>query len=322
MGGREAVKMAAWIKPKMEHKRFVTRLLQIHAHLILCFRAEEKIEIAKEGGKTVVRPKQSLTGLDGWVPVAEKNLPYELTLSLLLTADQPGVPKPIKLPGAVAVVRAARPADQRARPASSSRSGPAAAPPEAPEMAQATDQLLEARGPAGEARRDDAGGRAAPRPVQPGAARGVAAEADRSRRRRSSTSSSRRTRSPTCSPLLRAPPRGARGSLPAAVPRVARRPVATRRDRRRRRAARAGRHGVEGRGVTRTCRIDGCTGRHARGLFCCATHWHTLPKPLRDEIWRTFRAHGVFSVEYMQAAENAEAYLEDRGARDMSQALA
>jgi hypothetical protein len=92
------MKMASWIKPKMEHKKLVTRLLQINAHVILCFRAEEKIEIAKEGGKTVVRPKQSLVGLDGWVPVAEKNLPYEMTLSVLLTADSPACPKPIKLP--------------------------------------------------------------------------------------------------------------------------------------------------------------------------------------------------------------------------------
>lgn len=98
LGGRDAVKMTAWIKPKTAHKKMVSRLLQVNAHLILCFRAEEKIEIGKDAdGKTVVRPKKSLTGLDGWIPVSEKNLPYELTLSFLLTADHPGVPKPIKL---------------------------------------------------------------------------------------------------------------------------------------------------------------------------------------------------------------------------------
>lgn len=98
MGGRDAVKMTAWIKPKMAHKAMVNRLLQVRAHLILCFRAEEKIEIVKVDGKTEVRPKRVLTGLDGWVPVCEKTLPYELTVSFLLTADAPGVPKPIKLP--------------------------------------------------------------------------------------------------------------------------------------------------------------------------------------------------------------------------------
>lgn len=101
MGGRDSAKMSSWIKPKMEHKKFVSRLLQLRAHLILCFRAEERIEIVKEGGKTVVRPKQSPTGLAGWMPVAEKNFAYELTASFLLTADQPGVPKPIKLPEAL-----------------------------------------------------------------------------------------------------------------------------------------------------------------------------------------------------------------------------
>lgn len=94
---REQVKMAAWIKPKMSHKAMVQKLLQLRAHLILCFRAEQKIEMVKEDGKMKILPKQSLTGLDGWIPVCEKNLPFELTASFLLTADAPGMPKPIKL---------------------------------------------------------------------------------------------------------------------------------------------------------------------------------------------------------------------------------
>jgi AAA domain-containing protein len=94
---REACKMAAWIKPKMAHKKMMARLLQLRAHLILCFRSEPKIEMVKKDGKLVIQPKQTLTGLDGWVPICEKNLPYELTASFLLTADKPGVPKPIKL---------------------------------------------------------------------------------------------------------------------------------------------------------------------------------------------------------------------------------
>jgi len=96
-GKREACKMAAWIKPKLAHKHMVQKLLQVRAHLILCFRAEPKIEMVKEGGKMVIRPKETLTGKDGWVPVCEKNLPFELTASFLLTADAPGMPKPIKL---------------------------------------------------------------------------------------------------------------------------------------------------------------------------------------------------------------------------------
>lgn len=94
---REAVKMAAWIKPKMQHKKMVQRLLQVRAHLILCFRAEEKIEMVRKDGKMEIVPKQSLIGINGWIPISEKNLPFELTASFLLTADEPGKPKAIKL---------------------------------------------------------------------------------------------------------------------------------------------------------------------------------------------------------------------------------
>ena len=93
----ERVKMASWIKPKMAHKKMVQQLLQVRAHLILCFRAEEKIEMVKVDGKMQIIPKTSMTGLNGWIPVCDKSLPYELTVSFLMTADAPGVPKPIKL---------------------------------------------------------------------------------------------------------------------------------------------------------------------------------------------------------------------------------
>ena len=95
---REAVKMASWIRPKLAHKRLVQRMLQVRAHLIICFRAEAKIEMVKgANGRMEVRPKQTLTSLDGWIPICEKNLPYELTLSALLLAENPGVPVWIKL---------------------------------------------------------------------------------------------------------------------------------------------------------------------------------------------------------------------------------
>lgn len=94
---REACTMLAWVEPKQSHKRFVGRLLQCRAHLILCLRAEPKIEMAREDGKMVVREKRGPTGAHGWFPVCEKSLPYEATTSLLLLAERPGVPIPIKL---------------------------------------------------------------------------------------------------------------------------------------------------------------------------------------------------------------------------------
>lgn len=100
LGGRDAVKMTAWIKPKLAHKHMVAKLLQVRAHLILCMRAEEKIDIVDDPdkpGKKKIVPKVGPAGFKGWLPICEKNLPYELTASFLLTADAPGVPKPIKL---------------------------------------------------------------------------------------------------------------------------------------------------------------------------------------------------------------------------------
>lgn len=94
---REACKFASWIKPKTAHKKMVSRLLQLRAHVILCFRAEPKVEIQKADGKTKIVPKVTATSVDGWIPVCEKMLPFELTASFLLTADRPGVVKPIKL---------------------------------------------------------------------------------------------------------------------------------------------------------------------------------------------------------------------------------
>jgi hypothetical protein len=97
MGEREGARMSSWIVPKRRHKRFVQELLRTPAHVILCLRAEDKIEIVKQNGKTVVRPKESLIGAEGWIPICEKRLPFEATISLLLLQGNPGVPIPIKL---------------------------------------------------------------------------------------------------------------------------------------------------------------------------------------------------------------------------------
>lgn len=97
LGAREATKLLSWAKPKQGHKAMVQKLLQIRAHLILCFRAEEKVDMVKEDGKTKIVPKEGPGGFKGWLPICEKNLPYELTASFLLMAEKPGVPVPMKL---------------------------------------------------------------------------------------------------------------------------------------------------------------------------------------------------------------------------------
>jgi len=99
---REKMTFAAWIKPKMSHKRMVARLLQLRMHLILCFRAEEKVKAKKKNGKTEWEAV-------GWQPICATGLEYELTYSFLLRHEHPGIYKDreegseyghaIKLPG-------------------------------------------------------------------------------------------------------------------------------------------------------------------------------------------------------------------------------
>jgi hypothetical protein len=60
-------------------------LLQCRASIIFCLRADEKIRIARENGKTVVEPL-------GWMPICEKRFMFEMTASFTLTPDKPGIP--------------------------------------------------------------------------------------------------------------------------------------------------------------------------------------------------------------------------------------
>lgn len=93
MRGSEARNIIAWSKPKMAHKEMVQKLLQLRAHLILCFRAEPKIKIEKgSDGKNKIIDA-------GWQPICAKGIEFELTCSFLLSHEKPGMPThPIKLP--------------------------------------------------------------------------------------------------------------------------------------------------------------------------------------------------------------------------------
>lgn len=72
-----------WKDPKLAHKKMMNALLQCRATIIFCLRADEKIEIIREGGRTQVRPL-------GWMPICEKRFMYEQTASFTLTPDHPG----------------------------------------------------------------------------------------------------------------------------------------------------------------------------------------------------------------------------------------
>ena len=99
---RDRLSVGAWREPKTLNKKFVSRLLQCRAHLIMCFRADEKMRIEKvtdDRGrtKTVIIQAKDLPPNERWAPICERRLPYELTLSLILTPQNPGYPIPVKL---------------------------------------------------------------------------------------------------------------------------------------------------------------------------------------------------------------------------------
>lgn len=103
---RERLSIGAWKTPKMKHKRFVSRLLQCRAHLVICMRAEERLRmetVEEEGNngrkykKTVIIQAKDLPPEERWSPITERRFPYELALSLILTPQAPGFPVPVKL---------------------------------------------------------------------------------------------------------------------------------------------------------------------------------------------------------------------------------
>lgn len=99
---RERYSIGAWRDPKRAHKQFVSRLLQCRAHIILCMRADEKMRMEKvkdDRGRerTVIVQAKDMPPAERWQPICEKRLPYEMTVSFVLTPDRPGFPVPIKL---------------------------------------------------------------------------------------------------------------------------------------------------------------------------------------------------------------------------------
>ena len=92
----------------MAHKRFVNRMLQSRAHLIFCLRAEEKLrmETVEEQGsngkvfkKTLIIAPKDMPLPERWSPICEKNFMFEMTCSVVVTNERPGVPIHVKVNG-------------------------------------------------------------------------------------------------------------------------------------------------------------------------------------------------------------------------------
>ncbi len=93
MGRNDKAKLTAWIKPKSEHKKMLNKLLQLKAHLIMCFRAEEKTQMKKnpKSGKIEVTDA-------GYKPICAKGIEFETLAFFLLDQENPGKPAWMKLP--------------------------------------------------------------------------------------------------------------------------------------------------------------------------------------------------------------------------------
>lgn len=55
------------------------------------------------------------------------------------------------------------------------------------------------------------------------------------------------------------------------------------------------------------CPLEGCDRKRARTELLCSPHWFAVPKPLRDEVWRTYKRFGVLSDPYNGAVTAAYA---------------
>lgn len=61
------------------------------------------------------------------------------------------------------------------------------------------------------------------------------------------------------------------------------------------------------------CHWPGCTVKVPPMLWGCRKHWYTLPKPIRDRIWATYRPGQETtkdpSAEYLEAANDAREWV-------------
>jgi hypothetical protein len=99
--------MPNWAKAKMAHKRLVNHLLSSPMHIILCLRARDKVKMLKRGDAMIINAGQETSDAPiadkdiviqlGLQPVCEKNLVFEMLLSLQLD-ERTHFATPIKVP--------------------------------------------------------------------------------------------------------------------------------------------------------------------------------------------------------------------------------
>lgn len=83
---REACKMAAWIKPKMDASKLVQKIVRAKIPIIACLRGKAKTKITKgeEGQRTKVEKEEKLSA------VMDSEFVFELLVLLEINADEDG----------------------------------------------------------------------------------------------------------------------------------------------------------------------------------------------------------------------------------------
>lgn len=79
---RDKLTWFAWVKPKKDEASMINTMLQQKFHIILCFRAKEKLKIVR--GK---EPENL-----GWRPIASDRIHYETAITLILPPSSKGKP--------------------------------------------------------------------------------------------------------------------------------------------------------------------------------------------------------------------------------------
>ncbi len=73
----KAPKQPRWNTAKLEHKKFMNAMLQSPVHVICCMRAQPKVKLENQSGKTVYIDQ-------GILPIQEKSFTFELTASMMM----------------------------------------------------------------------------------------------------------------------------------------------------------------------------------------------------------------------------------------------
>lgn len=79
---RQRSTWSAWVKPKAAENAFIYEMLSSDCHLVLCFRAKEKLKLVR--GKDPVEL--------GWQPIGSERVAFETIFTLMLPPHSKGVP--------------------------------------------------------------------------------------------------------------------------------------------------------------------------------------------------------------------------------------